>query len=53
MKKIVDIEGKSWDEIYKVMHSRAVLFGWGSHDPLEMYSLYYSKNAESHHGSDV
>lgn len=38
-------EGKSWDEIQTMMHSNAVLFGWGSHDPLEMYNLYSSKYA--------
>ncbi|MFC7751314.1 ABC transporter substrate-binding protein [Paenibacillus thermoaerophilus] len=39
----IDVQGKSWDELEKLMHSNAVLFGWGSHDPLEMYSLYSSK----------
>ncbi|KAB2953502.1 ABC transporter substrate-binding protein [Heliorestis acidaminivorans] len=39
----VNVEGKSWDEIKKQMHSNAVVFGWGSHDPLEMYHLYHSK----------
>lgn len=38
-------EGKSWDEIANMMYSNAVLFGWGSHDPLEMYNLYHSKTA--------
>lgn len=41
----VNVEGKSWDEIEKLMHSNAVLFGWGSHDPIEMYNIYYSGNA--------
>jgi len=41
----VNVEGKSWDEIYKLMFSNAVLFGWGSHDPIEMYNIYYSGNA--------
>lgn len=41
----VNVEGKSWDEIEKLMFSNAVLFGWGSHDPLEMYNIYYSGNA--------
>lgn len=36
----MNVEGKSWDEIEKRMHSSAVLLGWGSHDPLEMYNLY-------------
>ncbi len=40
----IEVVGKSWDEIEKVMHTDAVLFGWGSHDPLEMYNLYSSKS---------
>lgn len=39
---VIDTEGKSWDELEKLMYSNAVLFGWGSHDPLEMYNLYSS-----------
>lgn len=38
----MNAEGKSWDDIRKRMHADAVLFGWGSHDPLEMYNLYSS-----------
>ncbi|WP_143145864.1 ABC transporter substrate-binding protein [Devosia enhydra] len=34
--------GLSWDRIEAVMHSEPVLFGWGSHSPLEIYSLYAS-----------
>ncbi|GAB7387718.1 ABC transporter substrate-binding protein [Bacillaceae bacterium] len=41
----IQVEGKSWDEIKKLMHANAVLFGWGSHDPAEMYYLYSSKYA--------
>jgi peptide/nickel transport system substrate-binding protein len=41
----INVQGKSWDEIDKLMFSNAILFGWGSHDPLEMYSVYYSKNS--------
>ena len=41
----ITIEGKSWDEIRKVMHSNAVLFGFGSHTPQEMYNIYSSKTA--------
>lgn len=41
----IHVEGKSWDEIKSQMHAQAVLFGWGSHDPLEMYNLYSSKTA--------
>lgn len=39
----VRVEGKSWAELARLMHANAVLFGWGSHDPLEMYMLYSSK----------
>ncbi len=39
----IRVEGKSWDAIEKLMHANAVLFGWGSHDPLEMYHLYSSE----------
>jgi peptide/nickel transport system substrate-binding protein len=38
----IHVEGKSWDDIEKRMHADAVMFGWGSHDPLEMYNLYSS-----------
>lgn len=36
------VEGKSWSEIERRMHKDAVLLGWGSHDPIEMYHLYSS-----------
>lgn len=39
----VKAEGKSWDDIGKQMHANPVLFGWGSHDPLEMYNVYSSQ----------
>ena len=34
--------GLSWDAIARVMHAEPVMFGWGSHTPLEIYSLYQS-----------
>jgi peptide/nickel transport system substrate-binding protein len=34
--------GRSWEAIERVMHSEPVLFGWGSHTPLEVYNLYQS-----------
>ena len=37
--------GASWEEIEQRMHSDAVLFGWGSHDPTEMFNLYHSSQA--------
>lgn len=39
----VDVLGKSWDEIKQRMHSDVIVFGWGSHDPMEIYHLYHSK----------
>lgn len=41
----ITVEGKSWDEIDKLMFSNAVLFGFGSNDPLEMYNVYSSQFA--------
>ncbi|MFC6152290.1 ABC transporter substrate-binding protein [Nocardioides yefusunii] len=38
----VKTEGLGWEQIYARQHSDAVLFGWGSHDPYEMYTLYKS-----------
>ncbi|MEI7025369.1 ABC transporter substrate-binding protein [Paenibacillus sp. y28] len=39
----MNVNGVSRDEIKKQMHANAVLFGWGSQDPLEMISIYSSK----------
>lgn len=41
----IDAKGVSWDVIDTRMHADAVLFGWGSHDPTEMYNLYSSRQA--------
>ena len=42
------VEGKrSWDEIKHLMHSCVIVFGWGAHDPIEVYQLY-----SSHHVGD-
>jgi peptide/nickel transport system substrate-binding protein len=38
-------EGVSWEEIDQRLHADAVMFGWGSHDPTEMYNLYHSAQA--------
>ncbi len=49
LKKIgikANIEGKNnFAEIRKIMHRDVVVFGWGSHDPIELYQLYSSKFA--------
>jgi peptide/nickel transport system substrate-binding protein len=35
--------GKSNDEVKRISHSNVILFGWGSHNPLEIYDLFDSK----------
>ncbi|SOE03071.1 ABC transporter substrate-binding protein [Blastococcus haudaquaticus] len=41
----VSAQGESWDVIDQRLHADAVLFGWGSLDPTEMYNLYSSSRA--------
>lgn len=41
----IKLEAGSWDSISKKMYSNAVLLGWGSHDPHEMYNIYSSEFA--------
>lgn len=41
----VEVRGGSWDAIRGRSHADAVLFGWGAHDPTEIYQLYHSKGA--------
>ncbi len=41
----IRVEGKSWDEISRLMFSEAVLMGWGSANPNETYYLYRSAGA--------
>lgn len=36
----IEVVSATWDEIYQRQHADAVLFGWGAHDPTEMYNLY-------------
>src|SRR5690606_4034888 len=35
-------QGVTWDAIGRIAYSEPVLFGWGSHSPLEIYNLYHS-----------
>jgi peptide/nickel transport system substrate-binding protein len=37
--------GGSWDDIGRRMYSTPVMFGWGSHSPMEAFDLYYGKLA--------
>lgn len=36
----IEPEGRSREDTRRLMASRAVLFGWGSHNPAEVYNLY-------------
>jgi len=37
--------GRSWDDIRRNAHSNVVVYGWGAHSPLEVWSLYHTDNA--------
>lgn len=37
----VDLEKTTWDTILPEIHKEAVLYGFGSGDPSELYNLYY------------
>ncbi len=41
----INARSASWEEIGRRLHADAVLFGWGSQDPTEMYNLYSSRYA--------
>ena len=41
----IDIKGANWNEIERQFHSNAVLFGLGSHNPLELYNSF-SRNVQ-------
>jgi peptide/nickel transport system substrate-binding protein len=38
-------QGLSWDDLGRRMYTTPVVFGWGSHSPMEIYNLYYGKGA--------
>lgn len=38
----VTVETRTWDDVQRLMHANPVLFGWGSHDPTELYNLFHS-----------
>lgn len=43
------VTGKSWDEIKGLRHSNVIVYGWGAHDPMEIYHLYKSDLAGKGH----
>lgn len=38
-------QGAPWSALRRIMHSEPVMFGFGSHSPFEVYSLYHSSLA--------
>ena len=43
----VTLEERTWDTIVPDVHKEAVLFGFGSGDPSELYNLYYGGAANT------
>ncbi|MGI6014312.1 MAG: ABC transporter substrate-binding protein [Oscillospiraceae bacterium] len=41
----VNLQQVTWDTILPIIHTSAVMYGFGSGDPSEMYNLYYGANA--------
>ncbi len=37
--------GESWDRIARLIHAEVIVFGWGAHDPSEVYNLHHGDNA--------
>ncbi|MDO4795446.1 MAG: ABC transporter substrate-binding protein [Brachymonas sp.] len=42
---VFEVAGKTREEVKRLKHSSAVLYGWGQHSPIEMYNLYLSSKA--------
>lgn len=42
---LIEPEKTTWDTILPNIHQEAVLYGFGSGDPSELYNLYYGQNA--------
>lgn len=43
----ITLEERTWDTIVEDVHKEAVLFGFGSGDPSELYNLYYGGAANT------
>ena len=43
----ITLEERTWDTILEDIHKEAVLFGFGSGDPSELYNLYYGGAANT------
>ena len=42
---VFEVSGKTREEVKRLKHASAVLYGWGNHSPLEMYNLYAGSKA--------
>lgn len=42
---VFEVSGKTREEVKRLKHSSAVLYGWGQHSPIEMYNLHISSKA--------
>lgn len=39
----VDVEQRTWDEMYQTAASIGIVWGWGQYDPVVLKNLFYSK----------
>lgn len=42
---VFEVSGKTREEVKRLKHTSAVLYGWGQHSPIEMFNLYASSQA--------
>lgn len=40
----IDVEQKTWDELYQTAASVGIVWGWGQYDPVVLKNLFYSKD---------
>lgn len=40
----VDVEQRTWDELYQTAASVGIVWGWGQYDPIILKNLFYSKD---------
>ena len=42
---VLEVSGKTREEVKRLKHSSTVLYGWGAHSPQEVYNLYSGSKA--------
>lgn len=40
----IDVEQRTWDELYQTAASVGIVWGWGQYDPIVLKNLFYSKD---------